>query len=529
MKSKIAEDLGRLFEVGFNIGMLACIKEKQIKHNFGNLYLQELQQLEFPKMLRKVTDKIISPLERKMAEKWSVFFLQKGFLSGLNFFREYLQSTGWNEQNKLRHLEILYFQCCFCDENSIGTHAKGEEKWFGEVLSQFDQIDNISQYIGRYKQTGEFLKADTLILLRFRKQFRILCVDLSVFSIRTSEDVTNLDYLEIIRRSLRRDMNYLRSKSVFSKLRIDTDSCDVHFSEGLKSYFTAFKYDDKESAKLIQAGGYAYSFYEFLRETGILVDDSSLIFNAVGYSDRGISAMSVRPENLDVLKTCHLIYKHDSSPEEIADARKLVLNKIKRSACHSFDRGKEFVDDLLAMSADKINVVRHTERLEGFFNSVGIVPDELMQQLGLSGTVKLRDAHAQLIEKALESATTYIFLTGNPGIGKTTAIANFLKNHMDDGFLFFYVSPRKQVNLDIIDKFKEAGTDCLCDDRLLAINTYSDLIKDSGSPYTVQYLSNQRQGEFRLQAVKFQDSRETQRQGRRSNRLHRQTEAVIED
>ena len=529
MKSKIAEDLGRLFEVGFNIGILACIKEKQIKHKFANLYLQELQQLEFPKMLRKITDKITSPLERKMAEKWSVFFLQKGFLSGLNFFREYLESTGWNEPNKLRRLEILYYQSCFCDESSIGTYVKGEKQWFGEVLSQFDQIDNVSQYIEDYKGKGEFLRADTLILLRYGRQFRILCVDLSVFSMRTFDDVTDLNYLEIIRRSLRRDMNYLRSKSVFSKLRIDTESCDVHFSEGLKSYFTAFKYDDKESAKLIQAGGYAYSFYEFLRETGILADDSPLIFNAVGYSDRGISAMSVRPENLDVLKTCHLIYKHDSSPQEIADARKLVLNKIKRSAYHSFDRGKELIDDILAMSADKINVVRHTERLEGFVNSVGIVPDELMQQLGLSGTLTLRNAHAQLIEKALESAATYIFLTGNPGIGKTTAIANFLTAHVNDGFLFFYVSPRKQVNLDIIDKFKKPGTDDLWDDKILAINTYSDLIKDSGHKYTVQYLSNQRQGEFPLKTVKFQDSRETKRQNRRSNRLERQAENLIKD
>lgn len=529
MKSKIAEDLGRLFEVGFNIGILACIKEKQIKHKFENLYLQELQQLEFPKMLRKITDKITSPLERKMAEKWSVFFLQKGFLSGLNFFREYLESTGWNEPNKLRRLEILYYQSCFCDESSIGTYVKGEKQWFGEVLSQFDQIDNVSQYIEDYKGKGEFLRADTLILLRYGRQFRILCVDLSVFSMRTFDDVTDLNYLEIIRRSLRRDMNYLRSKSVFSKLRIDTESCDVHFSEGLKSYFTAFKYDDKESAKLIQAGGYAYSFYEFLRETGILVDDSPLIFNAVGYSDRGISAMSVRPENLDVLKTCHLIYKHDSSPQEIADARKQVLNKIKRSAYHSFDRGKELIDDILAMSADKINVVRHTERLEGFVNSVGIVPDELMQQLGLSGTLTLRNAHAQLIEKALESAATYIFLTGNPGIGKTTAIANFLTAHVNDGFLFFYVSPRKQVNLDIIDKFKKPGTDDLWYDQILAINTYSDLIKDSGHKCTVQYLSNQRQGEFPLKTVKFQDSRETKRQNRRSNRLERQAENLIKD
>ena len=141
----------------------------------------------------------------------------------------------------------------------------------------------------------------------------------------------------------------------------------------------------------------------------------------------------------------------------------------------------------------------------------------------------LRNAHAELIKKSLESAATYIFLTGNPGIGKTTAIAKFLTNHVDDGFLFFYVSPRKQVNLDIINKFKKPGTDDLCDNRILAINTYSDLIKDSGHKYTVQYLSNQQQGEFSLQTVRFQDSRQAKRQNRRSDRLQRQTENVIED
>ncbi|WP_009632180.1 hypothetical protein [Synechocystis sp. PCC 7509] len=41
-----------------------------------------------------------------IVEKWCKFFLQKGFLTGLNFFGEYLKSTGWN-QRKLRRLEVI--------------------------------------------------------------------------------------------------------------------------------------------------------------------------------------------------------------------------------------------------------------------------------------------------------------------------------------------------------------------------------------------------------------------------------------
>jgi len=538
MTSKIAEELGRLFEVGFNIGILAYIKDKQIKQRFGNLYFQELQQLKFPKMLQQIVNQLISTPEREMVQKWSTFFLQKGFLSGVNFFGEYIQSIGWSESFKLKNVEILYYQCRFSGDNSIGTYEKkNTAQWFREVLRQLDYLkeDEIERYIERYLwqdldigKKGEFVNADTLMLLRYRRQIRVLCVDLSVFSIKSDEEVKNLDYIEIIRGLLIRDISYLGSKSVFSELRIDTESLGLEFSEDLKSYFTAFKYRDKESTKLIQAAGYAYSFYEFLQETGMINDQAPVVLNAVGYSDRGLSAMSIRRENLEVLKTCYEIYKHDSSGKEINDARKQVLNRIKRSAYGSFTNGKNFIDALLAIPPNDTTIITHQEQVNGFFNSVGEVPQELMNQLGLTGTMNLRQAHAELIKKALISEDTYIFLTGNPGIGKTTAIVEFLKSHIDEGFLLFYVSPRKQVNLDIIEKFKEE-TGKLCDRRILAINTHSNLITDNFGAYTVQYLCNQRQGDFSAQSVNFRDSRCIEPRGRRSDRLDRQTEDVIQD
>jgi Helicase conserved C-terminal domain len=539
MTSKIAEDLGRLFEVGFNIGILAYIKDKQIKNNFGKLYLQELEQLKFPKMLKQMINKVISSLEREMVQKWAVFFLQKGFLSGLNFFGEYMQSTGWDKPHKLKNTEILYYQCKFSGDNSIGTYEnKNTIQWFREVLSQFENLkeSEIEQYIEQYiwrdldlGQKGEFINADTLILLRNRNHFRIVCVDLSIFSIKSDESITNLNYVEIIRNLLTRDINYIRSKSVFSQLKIDTESLGFEFSEDLKKYFTAFKYKDKESSKLIQAAGYTYSFYKFLRKVGIIHDTTSLVLNAVGYSDRSLSAISVRPENLAVIKSCYEIYKYDLSGKEISDNRKQVLNCIKRSAYGSFSNGKDFVDRLLAIQPDSTNIITYQEQIKDFFNSVGQVPQELMNELGLTGTMNLREAHAELIKQALNSQATYLFLTGNPGIGKTTAIANFLKEHIDEGFLFFYVSPRTQVNLDIIEKFKDKDSQQLCDRRILAINTHRNLITDNAGEYTVQYLWNQRQGDFSKQSVNFKDSRTLELQGRRSNKLTKLTEDTIRD
>jgi hypothetical protein len=531
----IGVDFGRLFEVGFNVGILAYIQRENIAHNFGDSYRLDLQKLELPKMTAEIIKEanLLGSLDAKVVEKWSLFFVQKGFLGGLNFFREYIKSTGWN----LNLAQILYFQCSFNCANSIRTQNDDEIemfKGFKKVLSQFETVkpnlsdDEINSYIRRYKKKGEFLQADTLILLQNGRDFRILCVDLSVFTPPlTSEKVDNINEIEVMRKSLLREISYLRSKSVFSNLRIDTSTLGIDFSEGLKRYFTAFKYKDKESAKLIQAGSYAHSFYGFLQTTEMIPRDAEVLLNVVGYSDRTINAISLRSDKIDILANCAKIYQHEAKDKEINAARGEVLDATQLNAAHSFQNGQKFVKDLLTIGKTSTPVC-NTERIDNFVNSIDIISDQLADDLQIDRGLHLRNAHAQLIFKALESEETYLFLTGNPGIGKTTAIANFLKAHIDDGFLFFYVSPRKQVNLDIIEKFRDQKTGLLCNNRLFCINSNSDIIKSNSGHCTVNYAANNYHGNFQQKAVHFiDDSAEVQRNEYHQPQLERKGETVI--
>ncbi|MDE5086312.1 MAG: hypothetical protein O4805_03795, partial [Trichodesmium sp. St16_bin2-tuft] len=88
----IADQLGFLFEVGFNIGILADIQRQKYQNNFGDLYVRDLQQLKLPRMIKRMTQnsRIIDPESIKNLEIWSRYFILKGFLGGLNFFREYM-------------------------------------------------------------------------------------------------------------------------------------------------------------------------------------------------------------------------------------------------------------------------------------------------------------------------------------------------------------------------------------------------------------------------------------------------------
>ncbi|MDT9296689.1 MAG: helicase-related protein [Arthrospira platensis PCC 7345] len=498
---KVAENFGRLFEVGFNIGILSAISEAEISHNFGDLYSRDLQKLRFPEMLRKIIkDENITDEEaiRNNLEKWGLFLIQKGWLSGLNFFREYLKSLGKDYHKSHHKYEIIYNQCSFSDDNSLNLYPKDKQLQIDQWLSQLkDEFSPPKPKINwdKYSGKGEFFKADTLMLLRYRNKLRILVVDLSIFSVKAIEDLIDLTdkNLDNQRRLLKREINYLKSKSVFVKLRLDTgdsENLDVEFSEDLKRYFTAFKRQDKECVKLIQAASYAYSFYGFLQQFGVVKPDNSTMINVVGYSDRNLSNLSLNPQNphhWDLLATCANIYQNESKDAEITTARKQVMDLIRRNVAKSFKNGKSFLENLSNISRDRLNIIPpHTEIIDDF-----------------SCTLDLRQPHAEAVQKSLNSDYTYIFLTGNPGIGKTTAIVDFLKSHIDEGFLFFYVSPRKQVNLDIIEKFKNSETDNLSDDRLFCVTTNSTLLRNNAPSLTVNYLATQHQNEFNIHSVKF--------------------------
>ncbi|EAZ92951.1 hypothetical protein [Crocosphaera chwakensis] len=367
---KLGEKLGFLFEVGFNIGLLTYIKQNEIKHNYGDLYSKDLKELKFSRIIDKlaIEEKVVSDSNRKIIKDWVLFFLQKAFLSGLNFLQEYFTAVGLKKED-YKKLNILYYQCVFHGDNSLGTYTtKGDTEAYKNVLQQLITIDNFEQY----KKTGEFLKADTLIFLQYQKRKSqkiktILSIDYSIFAIREIQDLDNLRSVEVLKRILLKEIAYLRKKSAFANLGLDSKTPKINLSNHLKYHYKAFVTKDKESMKMIQAGSYAYSFYNFLRSKNLLEDDESINFNIIGYSDRGISSLTLtnQEEHLNILKTCHNIYT-DKIQKELPTARKDILKVIQRQAAKSFIDGRNFFNKLMDVSSNGIHSFTHEEIIDNF-------------------------------------------------------------------------------------------------------------------------------------------------------------------
>ncbi|MGI9061693.1 MAG: helicase C-terminal domain-containing protein [Ktedonobacteraceae bacterium] len=382
------------------------------------------------------------------------------------------------------------------------------------------------------------------MLLRYAKKWRILCIDLSVFALRSLRDAGDLASIEKIRHILTTDISYMRSKSVFTNLGIDTDAETASpevLAGKLRHYFAAFKRNDKESMKLIQAASYAYSFYGFLKQQTILNEEDDVVFNIVGYTDRSISTISAKKEQLIVLETCADIYKRALTRQTINDERTHVLETITKAAARGFHDGKTFVRKLVQLvdEGDGTHWLTHQETIGKFVNTQAplapdLISDEIRQQLepkqyeGRS----IQYIHEQLTKQALAGPTPYLFLTGNPGIGKTTAVVQFLKecSMRGEGFLFLYVSPRKQVNLDIIKKFREDEFGLQCND-LLALTANTVIIHSNQKKPTVHYYSKKRQDRFREHGVDFisMESEEAEKQRASQWRLEEIQEGLLID
>ncbi len=215
MGNALAEDCGRLFEVGFNIGILTYIRqhETDFSHHLGSLYVDDLRKLHFSEMIKEAFKRSKFPLaarKRLVAKQWFMFFLQKGFLAGLNFFEEYLQSLHWQNEDNL--LEIAYYQCSFCRENSIYTYTKPDKEEWQQTLAQLASYEIVPDKVdlNKHNKKGQFLHADTLMLLHYGTQWRILCVDLSVFSVTSLANMKDANDIEIMRKLLFNELGYIR-------------------------------------------------------------------------------------------------------------------------------------------------------------------------------------------------------------------------------------------------------------------------------------------------------------------------------
>ncbi|EDN70005.1 Helicase-like protein [Beggiatoa sp. PS] len=502
--------------------------------------------------LNKVISRLLKKAERngvvdqttlKQTETFIEYLIFLGVHKGFNLIVEYGQSLPKVistfrknplpiQNDRADEPILLYYQCDLQQLFNSDSHLRYQ--------SLIPKLDKMFKQLGiqrkpdyeRYQHRSQFLNADIILLFQLFDRYRVVVIDVGLFSVADIRHVPDLQDVQIIKQRLFSTYHYMREKTAFEHLNIDSDKTHLHFSPELAKYFEAFSRDDKDSYKMIQAGGYAHSFVQCLKALlPARFHEDNLEVNAIGLTDRAYNATFIT-DKTDMPILQHIYRKSKAENwdkpyvEKRSDSIQSVFSTISSNFKRTFSKSKPYqnpskntVNSLMAFveqlrtlpnSENGINQVAYIEILKNFHSTADNVPTELLAESkaealdsklldfrnnkGISETLTFRDAHAQLINHAMSNDDLLLFLTGHPGIGKTTAIVDYILQPkiLSEGVLFFYFSPRLQVNRDIIEKFShyQNGQRVLKDNNLLCIYSNSRLISDYHGNPVIKYVCN---------------------------------------
>ncbi len=326
---------------------------------------------------------------------------------------------------------------------------------------------------------------------------------------KQSDIVDTPEKLKKQRLEISRYARYIDARGVFSRVCAEVEGEEFLFSSKIKNALLAFSGVDKPLFKLCQASSYTERLLKLLTTQGRLQRPCSA--RAIAITSNGCESIAAIFSNfsnqtdprVELMKTLGQAYRNiskshnnqtdvlekeirgvfrtllQSLPSDFKQQAKQLISEpdLKEELNYRFEENVEgFYNSMQELSReDAILAIEETESLQNFFG--GSPKFHFNQTLSKAEKIPLRQIHEAAVITGLNSAQkgkiNVIALEGNPGIGKTSAVINFLQ-HQSKGFLFFYVSPRVVINRDVTAKLAHQNDNF---SGILTITTNSSLIK----------------------------------------------------
>lgn len=367
-----------------------------------------------------------------------------------------------------------------------------------------------------YAAKGGPARADWLLLAHTPEGRHVLvCVEISLHAEAAFADWTRQDaHLDEVAAWVAR----VERRGVFSHLsaEVAAGGDEVRIGAGLMAHLGAFAGRDKPLFKLCQAGAYAVHLATGPRRMKLVPGDLRVIATAV--TSGGIEAAQAEaPGGSDLARAlaplAQLAGGYHRTPrgrdaQDFASEGAAVLDHLQRAlppalrvgldtALRPEGIGQDFEVRLHEEVTDFINPagsisvgtaadgVRDDEAMHDVFGGPGrcALAAAMAAPDGAHGpTPALRDVHAAAVRAALSAARPgrlqVLALEGNPGIGKTTAVRDWLAD-LGGGWLFLYPSPRVLINGDVVREMSKLRAD----GGVLTLTTNATLISGAAEWY----------------------------------------------
>jgi hypothetical protein len=326
------------------------------------------------------------------------------------------------------------------------------------------------------------------------------------FSYNAPTKLTDFTLEQAHREEIARYARHIESRGVFSRLCAEIDPEEFIISSNIAQHLSAFSSKDKPLFKLCQAASYTERLVHLLQCCGKL---QACQARAIAITSNGLESLSANfalpnEPRVKLMKQLGKAYRDtyklsDDAPEQLNKEVNLVFNKLigslpktlKQQAKQVVQNPEDKLDFLLQEEVEDfynptdtlergiaLSGIEESQELIEFFNgSPKAKFNQALNSISQQNNVSLRQVHQAAVVAGLESAKTgrlnVIALEGNPGIGKTTAVMQYLIEQKQ-GHMFAYLSPRVVINRDVTAKLSRTKENN--SSGILTVTTNSRLI-----------------------------------------------------
>lgn len=479
---KQAELWGQAYEILVKRGVLACLVEWKLldpKHSLLQPW-NEHRLLDVSKALNQkleILDETVRDQVKAAVEHMALTAYGVGYTST----REYLKAIGRPLYSG--KLQLLALWCPLTlpgDGKELGLRLLADREAFHKEFRMQGVLD------AHLSGKGQPANADFVLWLSGDHREDYLLVQEYSFDMpRAIPDYTNQEaHLD----ELMRHRRLIDNRSVFARVTAEVDGESFELSEDIRHHLGALTSGNKPFYKLCQACSYAESTATWLRRDGALTKDCNV--RALALTPNGLESLAAwfrtsagEEPRRQLMQQMGKAYREtrklsDGDEDGLTAQVESVFTNVLRRLPTELKKGmrelrspprpgedynfafKETVPEF-ANPADDYELavakgmVDDNPALTSFFGCPA--PDALMPLMverAREGRVSLRDVHAAAIvagmQRSVRGKVNVIALEGNPGIGKTTAVRQYLEKK-PEGYLFLYVSPRVIINRDVTE------------------------------------------------------------------------------
>ena len=469
---------GDLFEIAVKRGVLNYLLHRQLVA--GDHPQMQAWRRQTVRDLRNHLDAQLSatdPHYLQRAQGWLDHLLVNGHGLGWTCLREILNHPGDDMRPRQPRLEALWCPLTLRDRRP--GYAEQEPDRLDSLRAFWDALHLSGPVDPAWLRQGEPARADFLLLLRSGQRRELLCLEFSLNAPSHPDDFSD-DQAHL--RELERYVRRVESRGVFSRLNAEVTGDSFELGIGLANYLGVFSSQDKPLFKLCQGSAYVSRLAPRLLQDTPGLD--ALHVQVLALTQAGIEGLAARfgtPDNdprTRLLRALGDTYRQ-SYKTPFQDHRALLIElqgtfrRVARALPPAL-RGE--LGDYLATAPIGQPLTRtFSETVHDFCNPdqslsldtvmgwideddavaarLGAAPRQAihstLQAIGKAENPCLRDVHAAAVRAGLQAARpgtlTVLALEGHPGIGKTTAVRDWLQAQTS-GFLFIYLSPRVLIN-----------------------------------------------------------------------------------